>query len=77
MTHPRRDFLRHVAAAGLAGSAAAATAADKPAPQQPDMPHDMSTMPPQWKGQEQVAMLLYPDFTALDLVGPYHMFSSL
>lgn len=76
MTHPRRDFLRGVAAAGLAASATAASA-EKPTPPPPDMPHDMSTMPPQWKGHEQIAMLLYPEFTALDLVGPYHMFSSL
>lgn len=76
MTHPRRDFLRSLAAAGLAGSAAAVSAAE-PAPAQPEVMHDMSTMPPQWQGKEQIAMLLYPEFTALDLVGPYHMFTSL
>ncbi len=28
-------------------------------------------------GQEQIAMLLYPGFTALDLVGPQYMFASM
>ncbi|MDZ7855824.1 DJ-1/PfpI family protein [Sphaerotilus sp.] len=77
MTHPRRDFLRNLAAASLAGSAAAATSAAEPAASQPEVMHDMSTMPPQWQGKEQIAMLLYPEFTALDLVGPHHMFTSL
>lgn len=76
MTHPRRDFLRNLAAASLAGPPAAVSAADS-APAQPEVMHDMSAMPPQWQGKEQIAMLLYPDFTALDLVGPYHMFTSL
>lgn len=76
MTHARRQFLRHIAAAGLAGSAAAAQATE-PTHSRPEVTHDMSTMPPQWQGKEQIAMLLYSDFTALDLVGPYHMFTSL
>jgi putative intracellular protease/amidase len=37
----------------------------------------MSGMPASWTGHEQVAMLLYPQFTSLDLVGPQHMFASL
>jgi cyclohexyl-isocyanide hydratase len=28
-------------------------------------------------GNEQIAMLMYPDFTALDLVGPYHFFAGM
>lgn len=39
--------------------------------------HDMSQMPPGWMGSEQVAIVLYPQFTALDIVGPHHMFASL
>lgn len=76
MTQPRRDFLRQMAAAGLAGSAVTARAAE---PAKPDaiLPHEMSGFPPHWVGQEQIAMLLYPEFTALDLVGPHHMLSSL
>jgi len=80
MTQPRRDFLRTLAAAGLAGSAATASTAApaaEPTVPQPEVMHDMSTMPPQWQGKEQIAMLLYPGFTALDLVGPHHMFTSL
>ena len=30
-----------------------------------------------WMGNETIAMLLYPRFTALDLFGPQHMFGSL
>ncbi|WNG23845.1 DJ-1/PfpI family protein [Cystobacter fuscus] len=29
------------------------------------------------KGQEQIAMLLYPGFTALDFVGPYHFLAGM
>ena len=31
----------------------------------------------QMQGQEQIAMLLYPGFTALDLVGPHYMFACM
>ena len=37
----------------------------------------MGAFPPEWTGSEQIAMLLYPGFTALDLVGPHHMLASL
>lgn len=67
---PRRDFLRQLAAAGLTGAAAASQAAEP-------VTHDMSGLPPSWTGKEQIAMLLYPEFTALDLVGPHHMLASL
>lgn len=39
--------------------------------------HDMSSMPANWTGSEQIAFLIYPEFTALDMVGPYHMLASL
>ena len=84
MKPARRTFLRRVAAAGLTGSAAAtqaaasgkatATSAAKPDAQ---LTHDMSAFPPQWTGKEQIAMLMYPRFTALDLMGPQHMLASL
>lgn len=80
MTQQRRDFLRHLAAAGLAGSAAGASRAAEPAPAaKPDatLTHDMSAFPPEWMGKEQIAMLIYPEFTALDLVGPHYMFTNL
>lgn len=39
--------------------------------------HDMSGMPAHWMGSEKVAFLIYPQFTALDMVGPHYMFTSL
>jgi cyclohexyl-isocyanide hydratase len=76
MTQQRREFLRHIAAAGLAGSTATIHAAEPPqAGTNPT--HDMSAFPPSWTGKEQIAMLLYPGFTALDLVGPHYMLASL
>lgn len=83
MTQARRDFIRHMAAAGLAGAAAGSRAAEPgtpapaPAPADAVITHDMSAFPPQWLGKEQIAMLIYPEFTALDLVGPHYMFTSL
>ena len=41
----------------------------------PDMSHDMSKV--HWEGNEQIAMLIYPGMTALDLIGPHFMFGSL
>jgi len=43
----------------------------------PSMDHDMSAFPPSWFGKEVIAMLIYPGFTALDMVGPHHFLSSL
>jgi cyclohexyl-isocyanide hydratase len=39
--------------------------------------HDMSGIPADWRGNEKIAMLLYPGFTALDFVGPQYMFGNL
>lgn len=39
--------------------------------------HDMSQMPSHWHGKERIAFLIYPGFTALDMVGPHYMFASL
>lgn len=39
--------------------------------------HDMSKMPENWTKDEQIAMLIYPGFTALDLIGPQYMFAGL
>lgn len=35
------------------------------------------TVPPDWVRPDVIAMLLYPNMTALDLVGPHYMFSVL
>lgn len=67
----------------LAGSAAFALllgAAPRPAAANPEtLPpaHDMSALPPTWRGSERIAFLLYPGFTALDLFGPHYMLASL
>jgi putative intracellular protease/amidase len=39
--------------------------------------HDMSGVPANWMGSEQIAFLIYPQFTALDMVGPHYMFTNL
>lgn len=39
--------------------------------------HDMSSMPASWMGSEKIAFLIYPQFTALDMVGPHYMMTSL
>lgn len=82
MTHDRRDFLRNSLAAVAAAAAPAAHAA--PAAVSPSTTasaaapsHDMSAFPPEWTKKEQIAMLIYPEFTALDLVGPQYMLANL
>ncbi|MGJ4947226.1 DJ-1/PfpI family protein [Bradyrhizobium sp. HKCCYLS20291] len=39
--------------------------------------HDMSQVPASWMGKEQIAFLIYPEFTALDMVGPHAMLTGL
>ena len=41
----------------------------------PDMGPDMNKVP--WMGDEQIAMLVYPGMTIMDLIGPHCMFGSL
>jgi putative intracellular protease/amidase len=70
----RRAFnrvLAALAAGSLSGAGTAATA-------QTEQPgHEMSHVPPEWKGNEQIALLAYPQFTILDLIGPQYMFANL
>lgn len=75
MTTERRTFLR-AAAAALAASPWLARA-ETQAAKADALPHDMSSLPPSWNGKEQIGMLLYPGMTALDFVGPQHMFAGL
>ncbi|SFQ33214.1 DJ-1/PfpI family protein [Variovorax sp. 770b2] len=75
MTIERRSFFRTAAAALAASPWLASAAEDKATPVPPT--HDMSAMPAYWTGKEQIGMLLYPGFTALDFVGPQHMFAGL
>jgi cyclohexyl-isocyanide hydratase len=44
---------------------------------QPAPDHDMSNMPASWSGKEKIGFLIYPGFTALDMVGPHHMLGGL
>lgn len=62
-----------LARAGVGAPPAMASEAPETAPPA----HDMSAVPKEWMGSEQIAMVLYPGFTALDLVGPHYSFSSL
>ena len=90
METARRHFVRAAATAlaaspWLASQAAAGAppAAPAPAASQPaaggtdPASHDMSAASAHWTGSEQIAMLLYPGFTALDFVGPQYMLASL
>lgn len=76
MTIERRSFLR-TATAALAASPWLARTADGQTDKPTTPGHDMSSMPPGWTGREQIGMLLYPGFTALDFVGPQYMFAGL
>jgi putative intracellular protease/amidase len=70
----RRAFNR-VLAALAAGSLAGAGTTAAAQTEQPG--HEMSHVPPEWKGNEQIALLAYPQFTILDLIGPQYMFANL
>ncbi len=82
----RRDLLGGAAVlaaalAGLAREAEAQASASPTAPTDAVVPppegHVMDHMPAHWRGSERIAFLLYPGFTALDLVGPHYMLASL
>lgn len=75
MTIERRHFLRAAAAAVAASPWLAHASSGQPAQATPE--HDMGAMPASWTGQEVIGMLLYPGMTALDFVGPQHMFAAL
>ena len=54
----------------------------KPAPMAPPMNHPMPSDMGRgdgvhWMGDEQIAMLMYPGMTVMDLIGPQSMFGSL
>jgi putative intracellular protease/amidase len=67
--------LAGMAALAAAGGAAAPAAAQAP----PEVPaaHDMAAVPEHWVGRERIAFLVYPGFTALDMVGPHYMLTNL
>lgn len=74
----RRNLLIGALLAPFAASIpVSASAAEKPvhAHDMPSMGPDMDKVP--WMGDEQIAMLVYPGMTVMDLVGPHCMFGSL
>ena len=73
--------LEQAMAAQAAAATTAAPANPSPAEQKAMADQHMEAMnrvlgPGLW-GQEQIAMLVYPKFTALDLVGPHYFFACL
>ncbi|MEQ1669585.1 MAG: DJ-1/PfpI family protein [Hyphomicrobium sp.] len=78
MTISKRDLLLAMASGiAVAGVGAASPAsADEAKPSQ-EPGHDMSGMPPNWHGNEKIAFLIYPKFTALDMAGPHYMLGNL
>lgn len=82
MTISRRDVSLGVVGALSApllnatiGTATAQAQAQAPTAAPHD--HDMSAFPAHWHGKEKIAFLIYPKFTALDMVGPHYMLGSL
>lgn len=60
-----------------AGPSLNLSAAEAPMPEHkmPEMDRDMDSVP--WMGSEEIAMLVYPGMTVMDLVGPHCMFGAL
>jgi putative intracellular protease/amidase len=77
----RRLALKFAAFAPVAASAACSQKPAAPASvgtnnKEGPVVHDMGDMPANWQQENQIAMLVYPKMTALDLVGPQYMFAS-
>lgn len=72
-------FLAGISNRLLAADTGKATPATTPTTTKTDAKpdHDMSMMPPEWTKPDQIAMLVYPGFTALDLIGPQYMLAGL
>ena len=74
----RRDFLRQLSCILPSLTAlSSVTAAEPKQTPSPKTGHDMSGMPASWMGKEEILLLVYPQFTALDLFGPQYFLSSL
>lgn len=77
MMTTRRDLALYLASLSVLAVGGSPALAKEAAGQTPDHVHDMSHFPPHWTGSEKIAFLLYPGFTALDVVGPHYMLASL
>jgi len=78
----RKDFIKSALAAfsvpPLFGGTAHAQATPTQTSEEKSTPtHDMSQFPENWTRPDQIIMILYPGFTALDLIGPQYFFGSL
>ena len=67
---------RDLGAAALGALLANETLRASPARSETTQSHGHD-MPAHWQGTEKIAFLIYPQFTALDMVGPHHMLASL
>ncbi|RBQ30713.1 thiamine biosynthesis protein ThiJ [Arcobacter sp. FW59] len=71
----RRKFISRIASAFLFSIGSQLMATDIKNKEN-KIEHDM-LMPEDWTKDEQIALLIFPGFTALDLIGPQYMFASL
>jgi putative intracellular protease/amidase len=74
----RRNLVLCALLAPLAASTSLnLNAAEAPMPEHkmPERDRDMDSVP--WMGSEEIAMLVYPGMTVMDLVGPHCMFGAL
>lgn len=74
MTYSRREILRHAALATTALHATTQHAAEPP-PKTTSLPH--APQPQLRAGSEKIAILVYPEFTALDALGPQYPLSGM
>ena len=75
----RRDMLRLLAFASAAGAIAPqfVSAAETNAPGKIEMPMPSSPQEQLRMGSEKIAILVYPEFTALDALGPHYPLSGM
>ncbi|MDJ0977293.1 MAG: DJ-1/PfpI family protein [Erythrobacter sp.] len=76
----RRDMIRMMSALAATGALAAPAFAQgdaKPTSPDGETLMDMSKVPPSWFGNEQVAVIIYDNMTALDVIGPQYFLSGL
>lgn len=73
----RRRLGEAIAVFGALLASGADVIAAEAKPADPAANHDMSDMPASWMGKERIAFLIYPGFTALDMVGPQYMLANL
>lgn len=75
MSISRRDF--GIGLTVSVASSASTLPREAAAQTQPHVGHGHDMLPAHWQGSEKIAFLIYPQFTALDMVGPHHMLGSL